>query len=350
MKRQKECAKGPAIEPLDFCENLPERIRISFGSAVILGLVNAKLNVAPTTTYLMTYSQKKCTANCAFCPQARTSGAGADTLSRVTWPARQTQEVLAAIVDAVADGETKRVCIQALNYPRIFNDACALIRAINRSSRVPISVSCQPASDADLYRLASAGAERIGIPLDAATEEIFNATKGVNVGGPYTWGKQWHLLAHASEVFGRFRVSTHLIVGLGETEEEMTRTIQKCVDMSVLPALFAFTPILGTALASQAPPPVERYRRIQVARHLMSHGTAKCGQMDFDDKGSITGFGIEEKRLLQALGKGEPFLTSGCPSCNRPFYNERPSGPIYNFPRELTSTELSTIKRQLCLE
>ncbi|HDI74230.1 MAG TPA: hypothetical protein ENF57_04430 [Candidatus Korarchaeota archaeon] len=30
----------------------------------------------------------------------------------------------------------------------------------------------------------------------------------------------------------------------------------------------------------------------------------------------------------------EAFLTSGCPSCNRPFYNERPRGPIYNFPSE----------------
>ena len=28
----------------------------------------------------------------------------------------------------------------------------------------------------------------------------------------------------------------------------------------------------------------------------------------------------------------EAVLTSGCPGCNRPFYNERPRGPIYNYP------------------
>jgi len=36
---------------------------------------------------------------------------------------------------------------------------------------------------------------------------------------------------------------------------------------------------------------------------------------------------------------GEPFRTSGCPDCNRPFYNERPSGPLYNYPRPLTTEE-----------
>ena len=28
----------------------------------------------------------------------------------------------------------------------------------------------------------------------------------------------------------------------------------------------------------------------------------------------------------------EFFNTYGCEGCNRPFYNERPSGPIYNYP------------------
>jgi biotin synthase len=25
-------------------------------------------------------------------------------------------------------------------------------------------------------------------------------------------------------------------------------------------------------------------------------------------------------------------MTSGCPNCNRPYYNETPSGPILNYP------------------
>ncbi|MEM4243701.1 MAG: radical SAM protein, partial [Candidatus Bathyarchaeia archaeon] len=46
----------------------------------------------------------------------------------------------------------------------------------------------------------------------------------------------------------------------------------------------------------------------------------------------------------------EPFLTSGCPACNRPFYNEKPSGPIYNYPRAVRSEEIKMIKRELSLK
>ena len=119
--------------------------------------------------------------------------------------------------------------------------------------------------------------------------------------------------------------------------------------MAILPALFAFTPIPGTALGNQAQPPIAKYRRIQIARHLILHRIARCEDMGFDEKGILTDFGISKERLSQIIRTGEPFVTSGCPGCNRPFYNEKPSGPIYNFPRELTLMELSTTMKQLGL-
>jgi biotin synthase-related radical SAM superfamily protein len=343
-------AQGRMMGIINFCQNLPKQVRVSLGSAVVLGLAKAKLDAAPTTAYLMTHRQEKCTANCGFCPQAKGSRTRADMLSRVSWPAFQTQEVLEGIVDAVTHGKIRRVCIQALNYPQVFDDLDALVRAVANSANVSISVSCQPLSRENMYRLADAGVERIGIPLDGATKEVFERIKGVNAGGPYSWEKQWQLLNQAIEVFGEGRVSTHFIVGLGETEEEMVNIIQKCFDMTVLPALFAFTPIRGTALGNLAQPPVMSYRRIQIARHLILHRKVRCENMDFDEKGFITDFGISKERLSQIIGTGEPFRTSGCPNCNRPFYNEKPSGPIYNFPEELTLTELSATKKQLGLE
>lgn len=335
---------------ISLCEKLPEQIRVSLGSAVVLGLADAKLDAAPTTAYLMTYRQEKCTANCGFCPQARESSTRADMLSRVSWPAYRTKEVLKGVVDAAGDCKIKRVCIQALNYPRVFTDLQVIVRAVSHFAKVPISVSCQPLNIENMLQLANAGAERIGIPLDGATREAFDRTKGVGAAGPYSWEKQWQLLNQAKEVFGEGRVSTHLIVGLGETDEEMIRTIQKCVDMAIFPALFAFTPIPGTALGNQAQPQIAKYRRIQTARHLILHRISRYEDMSFDEDGLVTDFNISRKRLTEIIRKGEPFLTSGCPGCNRPFYNEKPSGPIYNFPRELTSTELSTAKKQLSLE
>jgi biotin synthase-related radical SAM superfamily protein len=42
-----------------------------------------------------------------------------------------------------------------------------------------------------------------------------------------------------------------------------------------------------------------------------------------------------------------PFQTSGCPDCNRPFYNEKPSGPFYNYPRKLEIKEIEKISKEL---
>jgi len=330
-------------------EENPKKIRVSVGSAIVLGLLSGKLDAAPTTAYLMTYRKGKCVANCGFCPQARESHSRTDMLSRVSWPAFPIEKILSGLDKAVIDDEIKRVCIQALNYPEVFTDLIALTRAIHQKVNVPISISCQPLNSENIRQLAEAGAERIGIPLDAATEELFDKIKGLSAGGPYSWKKQFKLLSDAVNFFGKGKISTHLIVGLGETEKEMVKIIQRCVDMSVLPALFAFTPISGTALGNNAQPPIQKYRRIQIARHLIVHGIAGYEDMRFDEEGYISDFSVDEQTLLQIIQIGEPFPTSGCPNCNRPYYNEKPSGPIYNYPRKIGQKELSEIESQLSL-
>lgn len=328
---------------------LPEKVRVSIGSAIAMGLLSGKLDVQPTTAYLMTYRRGKCTANCGFCPQARKSHGRADMLSRVSWPAFQTKRVLEALPNAVKNDGIKRVCIQALNYPEVFTHLQALVEAITHHIKVPISVSCQPLNPENIRRLAKAGAERVGIPLDAATEEIFDRVKGLSAGGPYEMRKQLALLEDAVKVFGKGKVSTHLIVGLGETEKDMVCMIQKCVDVGVLPALFAFTPVAGTALENVKQPSIQQYRRIQLARHLIVRGMARVENMNFDEAGRIVSFGVDRRILKRVVESGEPFQTSGCPNCNRPYYNEKPSGPIYNYPRPLTIEEIKKVFEELAL-
>lgn len=329
---------------------MPEHIRVSTGSATVLGLVNAKIDAPPTTIYLMTYLPEKCNANCGFCPQARESRSRMDLLSRVSWPVFSTKLVLNEIKGAFEGAKMKRVCIQALNYPDVFDHLLALLRAICEHAHVPISVSCQPLRRESIVALAEGGAERIGIPLDAATEEVFTKTKGAYVRGPYSWENQLRLLREAVDIFGKGKVSTHLIVGLGETQREMVKMIQECVNMNVVPGLFAFTPIPGTTLADNAPPTIEEYRQIQLARCLILHRIDRFEEMSFDDKGNLVSFSVDEKTLMKVIDKGEPFVTSGCPGCNRPYYNEKPSGPMFNYPRNLTQNEISQAKMQLHLQ
>ena len=53
---------------------------------------------------------------------------------------------------------------------------------------------------------------------------------------------------------------------------------------------------------------------------------------------------------VDRLAGGEAFETAGCPDCNRPFYNERPGGTMYNYPRSLTAAEAEQAIAELRLE
>lgn len=326
----------------------PERVRVSLGSAVVLGLIEGTIDAKPTTAYLLTYKVGRCSANCSFCPQAKASTARADMLSRVTWPDFGINDVMNGIRRAFNLRLIGRVCIQALNYPGVQEDIVYLSSRIRSSSSIPISVSCQPLKRDEMVRLAEAGVERISIALDAATEDIFSRVKGELADGPYRWSSHWRALKDAVEVFGRGMVTTHLIAGLGESEEDFILTIQRCHDMGVFPAVFAFTPIPGTAMANHPRPPIDYYRRIQVAHYLITHGISRYENMEFED-GRLIGFGLPRNHLMKIVMSGKPFLTSGCPSCNRPYYNESPKGPIYNYPRQPTHEEIASIMRQMGL-
>ncbi len=343
IKLQPNMAKQTMKKQFD----VPEKIRVSVGSAIVLELLKGKLDAPPTTIYMLTYRQGKCQANCGFCPQARSSNSRADMLARVTWPVFPTAQVIERISALPQESDVKRVCIQALNYPKVFEHILHLAKAIHSRSHLSISISCQPLDKAQMEKLKEASADRVSIALDAATEELFDKVKGPAALSPYTWTGQQKALKEAVEVFGENQVYTHLIAGLGETEKQITETIQWCKNSGIYPSLFAFTPIPGTTLENNREPNLEAYRRIQLARHLIVNGKTRLENLKFDEKGRITDFGVAKTQLKRLILEGRPFRTSGCPECNRPYYNERPSGPMYNYPRQPTADELSQIEKQL---
>jgi biotin synthase len=260
-------------------------------------------------------------------------------LSRVIWPRFELEKVLGVLEKN--SNEFERVCIQAVNYPNVVDDLCELVAHVKSACSLPVSVSSQPLEVDDIRKLADAGAERVSVPLDAATPDLFRRIKG----GGYTWEGHLKALEHARAIFGD-RVSTHLIAGLGESEEEMVERIQFLHDRGITVGLFAFTPIAGTPLFSHPRPDIVSYRRIQLARYLIANGLSRAERMRFEG-GQVADFGVEWGVLNRTVKSGEPFCTSGCPGCNRPFYNESPRGPIYNYPRKPTPKEITIIQANL---
>jgi len=318
-------------------------IRVAFGTGILLGLWKGQLATAPTTAHFLTYYDGRCGANCRFCPQARESTADPRMLSRVVWPRCGLEKVLAALKEDHSG--FGRICVQAVNYPGMVDVLCEIVGKVRGVCDLPVSVSCQPLTAGDVERLAAAGAERVGIAIDAATPEVFDRVKGGKVGGPYSWQGHLQALDDACAILGG-RVSTHLIAGLGESELEMVQAIQLLHDRGITIGLFAFTPIAGTPMANRHQPDLAGYRRIQLARYLIVNGLSRVELMHFNG-GQISDFGVEDDVLRKTIDSGEPFRTSGCPDCNRPFYNESPRGPIYNYPRKPTSEEITAIREQL---
>jgi lipoyl synthase len=314
---------------------IPDRLRVSIGSAGVLGLLNYRLSVPPTTAYIMSYTDGPCLANCSFCAQACGNDAGHDQLSRVIWPSFSLQDILAGFREP-AYPVLERICYQVINYPGFLEDTIEIIKLFKRETMLPVSVDICPVSKSGLERLHSAGAEFISLPLDGATEEIFNKVKGTDVDGPYRWETHFQALESAVGIFGVGQVGSNIIVGLGESESDVVTLVQRLHSMGVLPVLFAFTPVPGTRLQNLSQPDLESYRRIQVARYLIVHGYVSADDVVFED-GRITGFNVDN--LAELISDGEAFRTTGCPGCNRPFYNERPSGPFYNYPRKPTVEE-----------
>ncbi len=312
-------------------------MRVSIGTAAVLGLITYRLAVPPTTAYIMSYTEDDCLANCSFCAQAREHHTDKEMLSRVDWPDYKLDDVLAGLKEP-AMNVLERICLQVINYPGFLLDTLNIVNVLNKETRLPVSVDICPLTPEALLKLKDAGAERISIPLDAATPEIFDKVKGRHVNGPYRWGKHLEALNSAVEIFGEGKVGTNIIIGLGETEKEAVKLIQMLHDNRIKPIIFAFTPLKGTRLQHQPQPELESYRKIQVARHLINENLIHVTDMIFDSNDKITNYGQVD--LNKALTDGAAFRTTGCPGCNRPFYNERPSGPFYNYPRPLTLKEV----------
>lgn len=293
-----------------------KKIRASIGSLGALGMRDIKLPVPPTTIYLMV--GERCMYDCAYCSQAVNSKGSVEQLSRVVWPVVEWQELKDAVKNAPSF--IKRVCFQVVNSRGSLEDVLFFIREIKDVSSLPVSVSVRVNGMEDLEKLFEAGVERVGIALDVATETIYSKYRGGD------FKKTIDLILRAEELF-KGRITTHIIVGMGESDKELHGVMKKMFDNEITVGLFAFTPIKGTRLEGEAPPSLTRYRKIQLMRYLLSK------EVEFLPEFGETG-NLVEISLLREWAVSDMVLTSGCEGCNRPYYNEKPLGPMFNYPSQ----------------
>lgn len=335
----------------------PEFVRTSLAAAITLGFLsgrfyrNARLHCI---NLLLTYSEG-CMANCAYCGLARARRGRYEEKSfiRVQWPIYPLHEVIERLEGM--ENKVRRVCLSMITNQRAQRDAGTVIERVRSRTEVPLSLLASPTilEDGHLRELKGKGVERIGVAIDAATREVFQKYRGSGVNGPHDWERYWEFFQMALEVFGEGRVGVHLIVGLGETEEEMVRTIQKVRDLEGMTHLFSFFPEEGSILEDLPQAPPGQYRRIQLARYLIDNNESRYGEMEFNSKGQIISYGLSRERLGEIIETGLPFMTSGCPdregnvACNRPYGDCIPGPDIRSYPFRPNKLDLRSIRRQL---
>ena len=297
--------------------------RLSAGTASVLGIRRIKTSAKATTAYVML--GEGCKNNCAFCAQARSSTTQSKFLSRVSWLPVEPD----VAVEAIGDSDMERVCLQVVSNQdgyQLTSEAVSLLQ----TRGVPVAVSTHIQTVEQAAKLFELGADRLGLALDVVEPSLYSKFKGGN------FEDKWQFICKCAELYPN-KITTHLIVGLGETEQRMINVIAKCVDRHITVALFAFTPLAGTAMAECKQPDIDVYRRIQIAHVLLQKGLS-IQDFNFVD-GRLQS--INSPNWQELIKDGRAFRTSGCSGCNRPYYNERPGQVMYNFPYQPTLEEIS---------
>jgi biotin synthase-related radical SAM superfamily protein len=119
---------------------------------------------------------------------------------------------------------------------------------------LPIGVSIYPTAQTP-RRLKELGVAEVKFNLEAATPEIFaRMCPGLD------YDLIWDVLASSVKLFGKNRVFSNVILGLGETDEEMEACIHRLTTLGVIPVLRPLNPV--AELTGTPRPSAERLKKI----------------------------------------------------------------------------------------
>lgn len=119
---------------------------------------------------------------------------------------------------------------------------------------LPIGVSIYPEPDTPT-QLHALGVTEVKFNIETATEALFS-----EMCPGLSWKGIWEALRQSVPLFGRNRVYSNIIVGLGETDEDLEQVMQDLTEMGVIPILRPLTP--AASLVDRVRPSTERLLRL----------------------------------------------------------------------------------------
>jgi radical SAM protein (TIGR04043 family) len=202
---------------------------------------------------------------CRFCTIEESLRAGATT--QVKFP-----EQLAEVAEAAVrlDGVSQMVMTTGTsNGPdRGAKHLARCIRAIReRVPFLPIQVQIEPPLDLSwIDHLHEAGADAIGIHIESLDPAVrARWTPGKATVPVERYEQAWK---HAVSVFGANRVSTYLLVGLGEDPDELVAGANRLIGMGVYPFVVPYRPLEGSLAHADGVPAPDPATLVDVTRRV----------------------------------------------------------------------------------
>jgi radical SAM protein (TIGR04043 family) len=207
-------------------------------------------DVLATTVLQSCVRYQSRTKTCQFCAIGQSLAAGR-TIERKT--PSQLAEVAKAAVEL--DGVTHMV--MTTGTPPGKDRGAAILAesavAVKAAVDLPIQVQCEPPDDDAWFgRLRGAGADALGLHLEAVTEAVRRRIMPGKAQVPVE--RYFSAFEAAVPVFGRGQVSTYILAGLGDTREEILGVCERLIGIGVYPFVVPFVPIAGTPLESHRTP------------------------------------------------------------------------------------------------
>lgn len=208
------------------------------------------------TTVLQTcirYASRKKT--CQFCSIGQSLAAGRTI-------AHKTPEQLAEVAVAAVKLDGVKHMILTTGTPatkdrgaKILCDSAAAIKAamVKEGLNLPIQVQCEPPDTDDWFKIMqAAGVDSLGMHLEAVTPEVRASIMPGKASVPLE--RYMASFKAAVKVFGRAQVNTYILVGLGDTADDILEMSAKLIDIGVYPFVVPFVPISGTPLEDHPAP------------------------------------------------------------------------------------------------
>lgn len=338
----------------------PEWVRISYASALALRFKSGRFTRPfdfGGINLLLSYD-RGCLSDCGYCGLARNRPGEYEDKSfiRVEWPLVRTDELVARLVDNEA--QLTRLCISMVTHGRAYPDTLDITRRITSRVRAPLSLLVAPPTlnEQRLRALKDAGADMIGIGLDAVTEDLFRSIRSDVPKGGLKWSQYWRIVDGARDIFGPWKVNCHTLVGLGETDADLLEIFGRLLDRHIFSYLFCFNPEPDSRMGQLAKTPMRRWRRIQLAKFLLEERGLDPSAFRYDDDGALAAIHAPRTLVDEVLADGHAFMTNGCPSsggepgCTRPMGSWRPTEDPRDFPWRPTEEETRSVRAVLGLD